>query len=94
MIPTGQLPLDFLNYKYANVSNNIVEHHKNKNYFNDVIPDFIGYSIDDISNAGIEAYCERYNIPLIGWTVRDKAAQQYAESICDNIIIEGAESYI
>ena len=37
---------------------------------------------------------EKYGIPLIGWTVRDKTTQQYAESFCDNVIIEGAESYI
>ena len=42
----------------------------------------MGYSIEDIGDAGIKSYCEMYGIPLIGWTVKDEASQQYAESIC------------
>ena len=92
MIPIGQLSLDFS--KYDDIPPGIIEHHKNKKYFEDVIPDFVGYSIEDAGNAGIKAECRKHGIPLIGWTVRDKTSQQYAESFCDNIIIEGAESYI
>ena len=92
MIPIGQLSLDF--FKYDDIPSEIIEHHKSKKYFEDVIPDFVGYSIEDAGNSGIKAECEKYGIPLIGWTVRDKTTQQYAESFCDNVIIEGAESYI
>ena len=72
----------------------LLDHHKEKKYFDDVIPDFMTYAIEDVENEEIEAECKKYGIPLIGWTVKDKNMQQYAERFCNNIIIEGAESYI
>lgn len=94
MIPIGQISLDFSKGRYSGVPSEVKKHHKEKKYFDDVIPDFMTYAIEDVENEEIEAECKKYGIPLIGWTVKDKNMQQYAERFCNNIIIEGAESYI
>ena len=94
MIPLGQISLDFSTYKEGLIDEDIIVYHKEMKFLDEIVPDFIGYRIEDIADSKIEKYCESYGIPLIGWTVKDKEIQKYSENVCDNIIIEGAETYL
>lgn len=51
-------------------------------------PDYIGYEYKLLSKRAPQYIREHYQIPLIGWTVRDELAEQFCRRYADNIIFE------
>ena len=87
MIPIGQISLDFEKFSHP-VAPEVLEMHKNRKYFEIVMPDFISYNIEHLPDAFIHKACKKYAIPLIGWTVRSMGDKEFAEYYCDNYIEE------
>lgn len=54
-------------------------------------PDYIGYEWKYLSKRAPQEIRERYGIPLLGWTVKDEAAEKFVENWGDNIIFENLE---
>ncbi|MCR9204732.1 MAG: hypothetical protein NXH75_09155 [Halobacteriovoraceae bacterium] len=51
-------------------------------------PDYIGYEWDQLSQRAPQEIREKYEIPLLGWTVKDSLSQKFVENWGDNIIFE------
>jgi glycerophosphoryl diester phosphodiesterase len=47
-------------------------------------PDFISYCFEDLPTR----FVSRYNLPVLGWTVRSESDEERARVNCDNIIFE------
>lgn len=95
MIPIGQISLNFDLSEYkAVVDEENKKMHREQLYMEIVKPDFISYDVRDLPNQRIQNLCKQYNIPLLAWTVKDADDQEMAEENCDNIIIEGSDSYL
>lgn len=95
MIPIGQISLNFDLSEYkAVVDEENKKMHREQLYMQIVQPDFISYDLRDLPNQRIQNLCKQHNIPLLAWTVKDVDDQETAEENCDNIIIEGSDSYL
>ena len=70
-----------------------IEIHRDSSFDNIVVPDFISCDIRNLPNEKIFSLCEKYSIPLIGWTVKDDISQELAHDYCNNMIIEGATRF-
>lgn len=51
-------------------------------------PNYIGYEWSQLSKRAPQAIREKYEIPLIGWTVKDENARDFTLRWGDNIIFE------
>jgi glycerophosphoryl diester phosphodiesterase len=51
-------------------------------------PDYIGYEIGELSKRAPQHMREAYNVPLIGWTVRNSHQEQICRKFADNLIFE------
>ena len=81
MIPIGQISLNFEKRPHS-VAPEVLDVHKNRKYFEVVVPDFISYNIDDLPDTYIQSACKQYGIPLIAWTVRSQDDEEYADRCC------------
>lgn len=55
-------------------------------------PDYIGYHYMSLSKRAPQHMREHYQIPLLGWTVRDEHAKTVCDKYADNIIFENIEA--
>jgi glycerophosphoryl diester phosphodiesterase len=55
-------------------------------------PDYIGYHYLSLSKRAPQHMREHYQIPLLGWTVRDQHAKTVCDKYADNIIFENIEA--
>lgn len=51
-------------------------------------PDYIGYEVGLLSQRAPQHMRNDYNIPLIGWTVRNERQKQICQNYADNMIFE------
>ena len=95
MIPVGQISLDFDQSKYKDtVTEEMKKIHREQSYMDIIVPDFICYNMHDLPNLRIQCICKQHGIPLLAWTIKTAEEQETARQYCDNIIIEGANSYL
>lgn len=55
-------------------------------------PDYIGYHYLSLSKRAPQHMREKYQIPLLGWTVRDEHAKTICDNFADNIIFESIKA--
>jgi len=51
-------------------------------------PDYIGYEWQGLNDGAPQRMREKYQIPLIGWTVKNNSSQDFCSRFGDNIIFE------
>lgn len=56
-----------------------------------LMPNYIGHQWSQISLRAPQEIREKYEIPLLGWTVRDEKARRFTQKWGDNIIFEDIE---
>ncbi len=54
-------------------------------------PDYIGYEYQELSKRAPQYIREHYQIPLVGWTIKDKKAESFCKKYADNIIFESLD---
>lgn len=94
MIPCGIITKDFSSLK-SEVGNEFYELHETAGYTKIIKPDFISCDVNYLENKLAVDLCDELNIPLLAWTIKNQEDQELAKDYhCDNIIIEGAKTYI
>ena len=94
MIPCGIISTDFSKIAPA-MNEDFIELHRDLKFLEIFTPDFISYDIKFLNNGVAKKLKEKFHIPLLGWTVKNEEDQLEAiDYHCDNIIIEGAKSYL
>lgn len=51
-------------------------------------PDYIGYQVNKLSSRAPQHMREEYNVPLIGWTIRNEQQKRLCDNFADNMIFE------
>lgn len=94
-IPIGQISWSF---NGTDVSEEYRKLHQNFDFMNIIKPDFLGYDIRELQQKttldNVNCLCEKNHLPLIAWTVRNKNEEIFAKKYCNNMIIEGAPSFL
>jgi hypothetical protein len=54
-------------------------------------PDYIGYQWDFLAQRAPQRMREKFDIPLIGWTVKDEASRDFTKRFGDNYIFENLD---
>ena len=95
-IPVGQISLSF---KWIpNVNPEYIKLHREFLFEDIAIPDFLGYDIRDLADENTKdravAFCQKYDIPLLSWTIKNASEELLARKYCQNYIIEGTTSYL
>ena len=94
MIPVGMISMGLSRIE-NNGYDDLYYLHNNAEYLNVITPDFLSYDIRDMNDGVSQRICDKLNIPLLAWTIRDVEDQQEAQDYrCDNIIIEGSHSFL
>ncbi len=94
MIPCGIVSMDYSGIE-DKVGTDFVRMHREAGYLDVFSPDFISYDVRDLDNGPGRSVSRSRRIPLLAWTIRDEDDQQKAVDYdCDNIIIEGARTYL
>lgn len=74
------------------------EIHTSFEFLDIVVPDFISYKLDEIfNNVKLKNICREKKIPLLAWTIyneEDEKKSKTSQCGCDNIIIEGAPTFL
>lgn len=93
LVPLGQISWSF---KGIAVENDFRELHTEFKFLDVFIPDFISYSVKEISgNLRLKDICEKHKLPLLAWAITNKEEELTARhNGCKNIIIEGAPTYL
>ena len=93
-IPCGIITRDFSDIK-EEVGEEFCQMHAMGSYTEIVAPDFISCDVNYLQSGPAMDLCEKLQIPLLGWTVRDGESQHISEDYnCSNMIIEGRKSYL
>ncbi len=93
LIPCGIITKDFSPIA-EEVGEEFCNLHLTGGYTEIVTPDFISSEIGFLGSETPRKIAKKLNIPVIGWTVMDEDDQELAIEYCDNMIIEGAKTYI
>lgn len=98
-IPLGQITLDFSRKEYENADDFTKQVHRECNFLKVFEPDFISYNIKDLRNTlngsrkSVVNAVEKLNIPMLLWTVKSQADEEYAQSKNCAMVIEGAVTF-
>lgn len=70
--------------------------HTEFRFFEVLVPDFISYKVEEINgNSRLRSICDEKDIPLLAWAVTNREGEiSVRKNKCDNIIIEGATTYL
>lgn len=95
-IPIGQISLSF---KWIpDVSPEYIRLHREFLFTDIAVPDFLNYDIRDLAEENtrkmVIEFCQKYDIPLLSWTIKNSYDEELAREYCKNYIIEGAKSYV
>lgn len=95
-ISVGQISLSF---KWIpNVDPEYIKLHREFLFEDIAIPDFLGYDIRDLVEENTRdmalAFCQKYDIPLLSWTIKNASEELLAKKYCQNYVIEGATSFL
>ena len=87
MIPCGIITTDFS--KYRDASPEYSELHRTSAYLDIVTPDFISYDVSELNTEPFTMLREKYDKPILAWTIKNEEEKEYANECCANVIREG-----
>lgn len=74
------------------------EMHQKGEFTDIIVPDFISYKVQNLADEStfrmIKSIAEDNEIPIFGWTVKNREDEELGRKTCNRIIIEGATTFI
>ena len=94
MIPCGIITMDY-SPMADQVGEDFCKLHATGDYTKIFTPDFISCDVNYLENEIVRDLCDKLNIPLLAWTVKDAEDQLLAKDYhCDSVIVEGGKSFL